>query len=125
MIKGAFTHLILACRTGVIRNKKNYDDNAFVLIETSFGRKLIYSAFELNFSFILQTVGHLESMTQLLQEERDFYKRECELLRNMKEKSVLMSPPTRERVMNIKLLITVNLTLPLFALSSKTKLENN
>jgi len=39
-------------------------------------------------------------MTQLLQEERDFYKRECELLRNMKEKSVLMSPPTRERVMN-------------------------
>lgn len=45
-----------------------------------------------------KTVGHLESMTQLLQEERDFYKRECELLRNMKEKSVLMSPPTRERV---------------------------
>ncbi|XP_078369806.1 centrosomal protein of 135 kDa-like isoform X2 [Oculina patagonica] len=43
-------------------------------------------------------VGHLESMSQLLQEERDFYKRECELLRNMKEKSVLMSPPTRERV---------------------------
>ena len=38
-------------------------------------------------------------MTQLLQEERDFYKRECELLRNMKEKSVLMSPPTRERVL--------------------------
>ena len=45
-------------------------------------------------------LGHLESMTQLLQEERDFYKRECELLRNMKEKSALMSPPTRERVMN-------------------------
>lgn len=45
-----------------------------------------------------KTVGHLESMTQLLQEERDFYKRECELLRNMKEKSVLMSPPTREMV---------------------------
>ena len=44
-------------------------------------------------------LGHLESMTQLLQEERDFYKRECELLRNMKEKSALMSPPTRERVM--------------------------
>ncbi|KAM7443892.1 hypothetical protein ABFA07_007461 [Porites harrisoni] len=43
-------------------------------------------------------LGHLESMTQLLQEERDFYKRECELLRNMKEKSALMSPPTRERV---------------------------
>ena len=37
-------------------------------------------------------------MTQLLQEERDFYKRECELLRNMKEKSAMMSPPTRERV---------------------------
>lgn len=45
-------------------------------------------------------LGHLESMTQLLQEERDFYKREFELLRNMKEKSALMSPPTRERVMN-------------------------
>ena len=45
-------------------------------------------------------LGHLESMTQLLQEERDFYKRECELLRNIKEKSALMSPPTRERVMN-------------------------
>ena len=50
-------------------------------------------------------MGHLESMTQLLQEERDFYKRECELLRNMKEKSVLMSPPTREMVMNTRLLI--------------------
>ena len=45
-------------------------------------------------------MGHLESMTQLLQEERDFYKRECELLRNVKEKSALMSPPTRERVTN-------------------------
>ena len=51
----------------------------------------------LSFPFV-QTLGHLESMTQLLQEERDFYKRECELLRNMKEKSALMSPPTRERV---------------------------
>ncbi|KAK2568024.1 Centrosomal protein of 135 kDa [Acropora cervicornis] len=45
-----------------------------------------------------KTLGHLESMTQLLQEERDFYKRECELLRNMKERSAMMSPPTRERV---------------------------
>lgn len=45
-----------------------------------------------------KTSGHLESMTQLLQEERDFYKRECELLRNMKERSAMMSPPTRERV---------------------------
>ena len=69
-------------------------------------------------------MGHLESMTQLLQEERDFYKRECELLRNMKEKSVLMSPPTRERVMNKRLLITAKFTLALFTLSSKTKQEN-
>ena len=64
-------------------------------------------------------------MTQLLQEERDFYKRECELLRNMKEKSVLMSPPTRERVMNKRLLIIAKFTLSLFTLSSKTKQENN
>ncbi|XP_048589122.1 centrosomal protein of 135 kDa-like isoform X2 [Nematostella vectensis] len=38
--------------------------------------------------------AHLESMLQLMEEERDFYKRECELLRN---KTTPMSPPTRER----------------------------
>lgn len=62
--------------------------------------KVTYSALKNVFVIYLQGVGHLESMSQLLQEERDFYKRECELLRNMKEKSVLMSPPTRERVIN-------------------------
>ena len=59
----------------------------------------LYFAKSCVFNVYLQTLGHLESMTQLLQEERDFYKRECELLRNMKERSAMMSPPTRERVM--------------------------
>ena len=72
----------------------------FLFIQAPFRSKLIYSAFDTVVLVYLQTVGHLESMTQLLQEERDFYKRECELLRNMKEKSMLMSPPTRERVTN-------------------------
>lgn len=72
--------------------------------------KVTNSALENVFVIYLQGMGHLESMSQLLQEERDFYKRECELLRNMKEKSVLMSPPTRERV-----------TLLLFTLCGKKR----
>jgi hypothetical protein len=33
-----------------------------------------------------------------MEEERDFYKRECELQRNVREKAGIMSPPTREKV---------------------------
>ena len=45
-----------------------------------------------------QSQGHLEGMLQLMEEERNFYKKECELLRNIKGKAAMMSPPTRERV---------------------------
>ena len=38
-------------------------------------------------------------MLDLMQEERDFYKREYELMRNLKDKhSAYRSPPTKDKV---------------------------